>query len=53
MIGVLVLPRDEDRDETIIVGHVIEQIRSRDSEEPTGQFEDAGRILESSRLEVN
>lgn len=35
MIGVLVLPRDEDRDETIIVGHVIEQIRSRDSEEPT------------------
>lgn len=31
---ILVLPRDEDRDKTIIVGRVIEQIGSRDSEEP-------------------
>lgn len=35
IIGVLVLSRDEDRDKTIIVGRVIEQIRSGDSEEPT------------------
>lgn len=31
---ILVLPRDEDRDKTIIVGRMIEQIGSRDSEEP-------------------
>lgn len=51
---ILVLPRDEDRDKTIIVGRVIEQIGSRDSEEPTLPLvsSNTGDDFSNSRLEL-
>lgn len=50
---ILVLPRDEDRDKTI-VGRVIEQIGSRDSEEPALPLvsSNTGDDFSNSRLEL-